>query len=204
MKIRQLESAISSVRGAFEVPKVALEQYPTSAHLAANIVHTAAQYGDIEGCSVLDLGVGTGMLSIASMVMGSALNVGVDVDEDALALARENLAEMDLLDSVDLVLSDVQDVDLKMKFDTVVMNPPFGTRNAGIDTLFVQKGMQQANVVYSLHKTSTRKHFEKFAAEQGWTFETIAQLNYDLPKTMRHHKEKSKDISVDLYRFAHA
>jgi predicted RNA methylase len=41
-------------------------------------------------------------------------------------------------------------------FDTVVMNPPFGTRNTGIDTAFVLKGMEYASVVYSLHKTSTR------------------------------------------------
>jgi predicted RNA methylase len=37
------------------------------------------------------------------------------------------------------------------------MNPPFGTRNTGIDTAFVMKGMQYSNVVYSLHKTSTRE-----------------------------------------------
>ncbi len=42
-------------------------------------------------------------------------------------------------------------------FDTVVMNPPFGTRRAGIDTAFVMQGMKYANVVYSLHKTSTRE-----------------------------------------------
>jgi predicted RNA methylase len=42
-------------------------------------------------------------------------------------------------------------------FDTVVMNPPFGTRNTGIDTAFVMKGMEYSNVVYSLHKTSTRE-----------------------------------------------
>ena len=36
------------------------------------------------------------------------------------------------------------------------MNPPFGTRNTGIDTAFVLKGMEYASTVYSLHKTSTR------------------------------------------------
>ena len=45
---------------------------------------------------------------------------------------------------------------LHIDFDTVVMNPPFGTRNTGIDTAFVLKGMEYSNVVYSLHKTSTR------------------------------------------------
>ena len=203
MKIRQLESALSSIKGAFDCPKVALEQYPTSAHLAANIVHAAAALGDIEGCNILDLGVGTGMLTIASIMMGSLLNVGVDVDEDALALAQANLRDMDLFEDVDLVLSDVQDVNLQMHFDTVIMNPPFGTRNTGIDTVFVEKGMAHADVVYSLHKSSTRTHFLKLAEEREWELQVVAELNYDLPKTMRHHKDKSRDISVDLLRFAH-
>ena len=41
------------------------------------------------------------------------------------------------------------------------------TRNRGIDTLFIEKGMANANVVYSLHKTSTRAHFVKKAADSG-------------------------------------
>ena len=43
------------------------------------------------------------------------------------------------------------------EFDTVVMNPPFGTRNTGIDTVFLLNAMKISNVVYSLHKTSTRE-----------------------------------------------
>ena len=36
------------------------------------------------------------------------------------------------------------------------MNPPFGTRNTGIDAEFVTIAMKNARSVYSLHKTSTR------------------------------------------------
>ena len=36
------------------------------------------------------------------------------------------------------------------------MNPPFGTRNTGIDAEFVTIAMRNARSVYSLHKTSTR------------------------------------------------
>lgn len=50
----------------------------------------------------------------------------------------------------------MHDIKYYKDFDTVLMNPPFGTRNNGIDTAFVLKGMQHASVVYSLHKTSTR------------------------------------------------
>ena len=44
-----------------------------------------------------------------------------------------------------------------LEFDTVVMNPPFGTRNTGIDTIFLLDAMKISSVVYSLHKTSTRE-----------------------------------------------
>ncbi len=46
-------------------------------------------------------------------------------------------------------------------FDTVVMNPPFGTRNRGIDVLFLQhaiKSVVDGGAVYSLHKSTTREH----------------------------------------------
>lgn len=43
-------------------------------------------------------------------------------------------------------------------FDTVIMNPPFGTKNnAGIDMEFLEVAVRLAKTaVYSLHKTSTR------------------------------------------------
>lgn len=83
------------------------------------------------------------------------------------------------------------------------MNPPFGTRRAGIDTEFVTAALARANVVYSLHKTSTRDHFERLAVSHDVGFEVIAQLRYDIPKTHVFHKLKSKDIEVDFLRFYH-
>ena len=57
------------------------------------------------------------------------------------------------------------------RFDTVVMNPPFGTKhNKGLDLLFLQTGIFLAKTaVYSLHKTSTRDHVIKRAKEWGVT-----------------------------------
>jgi predicted RNA methylase len=83
------------------------------------------------------------------------------------------------------------------------MNPPFGTRIPGIDTEFVLKGMKHANVVYSLHKTSTRDHFVRLADSNDFSIEVLAEVRYELPKVHKFHKSKSKDIEVDLYRFAH-
>ena len=94
MKLKQLESYLQGVQNEFPVPKIALEQYPTSAHLAARMLFTAAQYGDIEDKRVCDLGCGTGMLTSAAEACGAAYVVGMDLDPDALAVARENLRRL--------------------------------------------------------------------------------------------------------------
>lgn len=63
MKLKQLESELQDV-SVFENPKWDLEQYPTTAHLAAHILYTATMHGDIEEKRVVDLGVGCGILTI--------------------------------------------------------------------------------------------------------------------------------------------
>ena len=211
--MKHLESALSSVQ-VFEKPKVSLEQYPTTPYLAASMIHLAYQNEDIEGLCIGDFGVGTGMLSIASCLMGSYQVQGVDVDTDALHIAQININAYNFNDHIDLLQSDIQDVSfMKMdinnissssyQFDTIVMNPPFGTKNTGIDTCFVIKAMECSNVVYSLHKTSTRSHFVKLATENSWDFQVAAEMKFNIPKTFKFHKEKSKDIMVDLYRLSH-
>lgn len=71
MKLRQLEQELQVVRFISE-PKIDLEQYPTSAHLAATILYTAeSQYGDIAGKTVADLGCGGCILGIGSVMLGA-------------------------------------------------------------------------------------------------------------------------------------
>lgn len=48
--------------------------------------------------------------------------------------------------------------------DTVVMNPPFGTKIKGADLAFLRAACALGPAtVYSLHKSSTRQHIEKVA-----------------------------------------
>jgi predicted RNA methylase len=70
MKLKQLESLLEDVE-SFAAPKISLEQYATGAHLAARILHTAHALGDVEGRTVVDLGCGCGVLSIAAALMSA-------------------------------------------------------------------------------------------------------------------------------------
>jgi predicted RNA methylase len=64
MKRKQLESLLQQVDG-FDEPKVELEQYVTSAEVATAVLTCVnEEYGDLDGKTVLDLGSGTGTLSI--------------------------------------------------------------------------------------------------------------------------------------------
>jgi len=122
-------------------------------------------FGDIEGKSVCDLGCGCGMLTIGCALMDASYVLGIDIDDDAIETAAQNTDEFDMQDRVDLVRADVGVpvtplfARLAKRFDTVVLNPPFGTKNnKGIDMLFLQRALELSRgAVYSLHKSSTRE-----------------------------------------------
>ena len=154
-----------------------------------------------------DLGCGCGMLSIGSIMLGAEFVVGLEIDPDAIEICQENISDFEI-DNIDIIQTDVsKDVPPQMakKFDTVILNPPFGTKhNKGLDMTFVKYGLCLAkNTVYSLHKTSTRAHVLKKAKEDwGVDAKVIAELKYDLPASYKHHKKTSVDIEVDFVRFS--
>lgn len=207
MRLKELESNLQDVV-VFEEPKILLEQYPTTAHIAACMLHTIqSRYDGLEGKAVADLGCGCGVLSIGAVMMGASYVLGVDIDEDALNTCQRNVEEFEI-DNIDLIQYDVTNVGAevsRVKVDTVVMNPPFGTKhNQGIDMAFLKTALAMAeDSVYSLHKTATREHILKKAADWGVDCEVVAELRFDLTNSYKHHKKQTVDIQVDFIRFSH-
>ncbi|KAF3341421.1 hypothetical protein FCM35_KLT00059 [Carex littledalei] len=109
--------------------------------------------------------------------------LGIDVDPESLEIAGENVTDLEL--DVDFLRCDIRTLNLKgLLVDTIVMNPPFGTRKKGADMDFLSLALKVASrAVYSLHKTSTR------------------ELRFDVPQMYKFHKKKEVDIAVDLWRF---
>lgn len=206
MKLKHLEQNLQQV-DIFETPKVELEQYTTPPHIAACMLHTIqSSDGSIEEKIIADLGCGCGIISIGASLLGANYCVGFDIDVNALDIFTSNLSELEI-DNCDTVLCDVtKGISNKWDkfFDTVIMNPPFGTRNKGVDMEFVQVGLRMASEnVYSLHKTSTRKHVLNMAKKWEVNCKVIAELRYNLPATYKFHSKNSVDIKVDLVRFWH-
>ncbi|KNC48506.1 methyltransferase [Thecamonas trahens ATCC 50062] len=220
---REIEWALSRAKAAFPAPKIVLEQYPTSAEIASHMVATMDEgYGDVEGAHVVDLGSGTGMLSLACALGGAESVTGVEIDDEARMAAEENLAllvdagELDAPTGVTFVAGDVlalgetltegtpSETGLSPRCcRTVILNPPFGTKkHKGLDTKFLAVAFDLAtSAVYSLHKSSTRRFLLKFAAKHGVDAHVLAELRYELPNTYKFHKKKSVDIEVDFIRF---
>jgi len=209
MRLKDLESALSSLKG-FSKLNAKLEQYQTSPHMAAHMVFSMSNtFEDVENKVVMDLGCGTGILAIAATLMDANFAIGVDIDSDALEIARSNSEEMEVEDRMDFILADVNNFNFHSNFkegfatgiDTIVMNPPFGTKNKGIDVVFLQKATQIASgAVYSLHKRSTRDFILQKIEEWGLTAEVVAELRWEIPQSYKFHKKKSVDIEVDFIR----
>ncbi|NP_001155764.1 methyltransferase-like protein 5-like [Acyrthosiphon pisum] len=206
MKLKTLQHALEDIE-TFDNPKIELEQYTTSSHIAACILHTAQfVYNDISGKCVADLGCGSGVLCIGAALLGAQYCAGFDIDPSAISLSVENAADRDVSGQCDFILCDVKKIDKNMQlkaFDTVIMNPPFGTRERGADLIFLKMALSLATeAVYSLHKTSTRQHVLSMAKELGVYAKVIAELRFDLPASYKFHRRDSVDVQVDLIRFA--
>jgi release factor glutamine methyltransferase len=84
------------------------------------------QTSEPEAFTILDLGVGSGAILLAVLAeRPAAKGLGIDVSEDALAVARDNAAHLGLADRVALLRGDWTAGLADASFDVVVSNPPY-------------------------------------------------------------------------------
>jgi putative methylase len=186
-------SILLSKLNTFEKPSLELEQYATPGSIAADIIWNAFMNKDIEHKIIADFACGPGVLGIACLALGAKKVYFVDLSKEALDTAKLNVeyAEKELGTKFDaeFLLSDIADINVKA--DTVIQNPPFGTKKEHADRTFLVKAFETADVVYSFHKTSTKLFVEAVAKDSRFGITNI--YPYDFP--IKHaHKFHTKPV----------
>ena len=85
-------------------PKSNLEQYTMEGKLASEILFFAKE--DILNNFVIDLGCGTGKLSIGAKLIGASSVIGIDIDEETLNTAQYNLKNLKNIELINKLYSD--------------------------------------------------------------------------------------------------
>jgi len=199
MKLKQLEMTLQGLAG-FSRPQAALEQYQTPAPLAARLLYHALMNGDIAGRKVVDLGCGTGILAIGAALLGAASVTGVDIDEGALAVARENAKVLGT--SVKFLTADVREGNCRERIgagDTVVMNPPFGAQNAHADRPFIDCALAVADVTYGIFNAGSISFVEAYTAQRGRITEKIGGV-LPIKRTFAFHRKDVQEIEIEILR----
>lgn len=183
----------------FEKADEKSEQYPTDSETAANVLWNAYMLGDIKNKTIADLGAGTGILGVGAIFLGAKKVFFIERDEKAIKVLKENL---DLLEcsNYQIIHSDVSHFNKKV--DTVIMNPPFGTREKHADKKFLIKAFEIADIVYSIHLGTSEDFLKKFCQENDKKITHSWNFKLQLKQTQKHHKRKIHRTKVVVVRIS--
>ena len=208
IKKKNLISIIQST-ASFSNPKIELEQYCIDAISAVDIVYFAGfEFNDIHKNLIIDLGTGTGRLSLASSFFNPVKVIGIDLDWNAIQIFRKNISHLKLQNLIYPICMEVSELTLNKEFlsddlqITTIMNPPFGVQRKRADRAFLLSAFDYSNVIYSIHldHQDVSTFISKFVRKNGW------EINYSFPFQMRlersfpFHSKKMKEINVRIYR----
>lgn len=194
-KKAELERILESLE-PIRRPRETLEQYPTPAGIAADLAYVALAKGDLADRRVLDAGCGAGVLAIAATLLGADEVVGVDVDPEAIEVARRNARKLGL--SIEWRVADVGSV--AEAFDTVLMNPPFGSQRKHADLPFLDKALDIGRVVYSFHNATTERFLARRLAAAGARVTDRLEFAFPIRRMFRFHRKEVERVPVVLFR----
>lgn len=130
-------------------------------HSSAIVVENLSK---LSGKTVLDIGTGTGVLSIAALRQGAETVVATDIDDAALKLAYENFQRNGVADKVRLIRSDLLQ-HVSGQFDCIIANLPL------IGKAWGESDETIADMWARLVAT-----VPKYLTPQGWMYFTLASF----------------------------
>ena len=203
MRKKELAILLSKLE-EYENPKPGLEQYPTPGNVAAHLFYRASNDQNIQRKRVIDLGSGTGRLTIAAALAGAKKVTGIEIDQESIKIAEKNIENTDknISQIIEFKQGDITEISVK-KSDTVVQNPPFGAQktNKNADREFLKKAFKICEDIYTIHiaKKEVRNFIHKFTKDHGWKIDYREEIDFNIPRIYSFHKSPNKKIKVDIY-----
>ena len=186
-------------------PKIRYEQHTTPSWIAADFIWKLYFSGKVLNKTVIDMGAGTGRLSIPLILLGAREAVALDVDEDVVMELMSNAKVFNIMDKIHIVLCDATYSPLrKTGSSIIIMNPPFGTVIKGLDTKFLLEAMRLSDEIYSFHLSSekTRKYLSMKAGEKGYNLRVINTYYMELKQIFEYHVSRLRRVRVDLIYYS--
>ena len=180
----------------FYQPKPELEQYSTPVDIVAEMIKLANAQGDLSG-NVVDLGCGTGRLAIGAALLGAEVT-GYEIDNDALELAKNYSKEHNL--DIKWVNLAIENID--KKYDTVIMNPPFGSQRPGADRAFLEKSLEIGKRIWSIHIAETKNFVKDFVEKNSGEIITAYEFDFPIKNSMPFHTKNVSNQKAILYHIA--
>ena len=89
-------------------------------------------HAPLSSARILDIGTGTGLIALMmAQRFPNASVLGVDIDEDAVSQAQENVAASPFATRIKICHENILDFDDSEGFDAIVSNPPYSIKWAG-------------------------------------------------------------------------
>ncbi|MBW9221081.1 METTL5 family protein [Methanothermococcus sp. SCGC AD-155-M21] len=222
MKKKHLEMILDNLK-PHPKPKSYLEQYTIEGKLASELLFFAME--DIKDNFVIDLGCGTGRLSIGAKLIGANRVLGIDIDNETIESAKNNLEKLkeiptvfnlnldpnNIIKEVCFICKDVKYID-KNCIDNyinsnnknikriVIQNPPFGSQKKYADRIFLDRSLEIGDIVYTIHNSSTRDFIINYISKKNRRISNIFESRFRIPKIYNFHSKRYIEIPVDIYR----
>ena len=183
----------------FENPSTKLEQYSTDSEIASEVLWFAKLNGDIENKIIADFGCGTGILGIGAFLLGAKKLIFIDKDEKSLAILNDNL---ELIENSDYKIINDDIKNINVEADIIIQNPPFGAKreNRNADKIFLEKALTCSNIIYSFHKSESKRFIESISKENNFKTTNYFEFNWPLKRIHNFHKKKIQYIKVGCWR----
>lgn len=153
--------------------------------------------GSKRGSKILDLGTGTGIISIllSSKVEDSNITA-VEIQKEVAEMAYRSIELNDLQDKIEIINEDIKNISTKIgqgKFDVVITNPPYKKKETGIVNDNSVKEISRHEI------TANLEDFIRVAKEQLKDYGTFYMINRperiaDITQYLRKYKLEPKEI----------